>query len=97
MPCFIQANQTTVRGGSIVMWSRLSVRSGIRDRILGWAILALLVSPATVFGGAAEDWQTAYDAEQAGGVGPRNSQLYKGDPIWGADPNRPGACLPKSR
>ena len=48
------------------MWSRLSVRSGIRDRILGWAILALLVSLATVFGGAAEDWQTAYDAEQAG-------------------------------
>ena len=48
------------------MWSRLSVWFGVREGVLGWALLALLVSPATVYAGAAEDWQTAYDAELAG-------------------------------
>ena len=48
------------------MWSRLSVWFGVREGVLGWALLALLVSPATVYAGAAEDWQIAYDAELAG-------------------------------
>ena len=60
MPCFGDANQATVRGGWNVMWSRLSVWFGVREGVLGWALLALLVSPATVYAGAAEDWQSAF-------------------------------------